>query len=123
MIGVFILGLAAFFLAAQYGQPYIWGYRLSAEGVEFVVFGAIRVWLVRFADITIIREFPVWGLFFGPNARVALYLRNRIFGRNVLLRRKKGLIRQIVITPGEPAQFVRYVATRMAGPGFVGEQM
>jgi hypothetical protein len=122
MIGVLILGLAAFFLAAQYGQPFIYGYRLSAEGVEFVVFGAIRVWLVRFSDIALIRDFPVWGLLFGPNARVALYLRNRIFGRNVLLRRKSGLIRQIVITPGEPAEFVRSVSQCITVSAVPGEQ-
>jgi hypothetical protein len=96
--------------ASQILGPRCWKYRLTKDSLDFVMFGRVLVWRSSFKDITDIRPISFIRLF----TVFALSLVNRpFFARCVLVRKRRGVFRAVVITPDRPEEFVRIVREKI----------
>ncbi len=114
MIAIVIAGLVLVTIvlgASQFLGPRCGKYRLSDDAIEFVMFGKLRVWRSYFADISDIRPVSFGTLFVYP----ALHLMNRPFGQYVLIFRRRGVFRWVLITPDQPEEVVRFIREKI-GP-------
>jgi hypothetical protein len=109
VLATIVLG-ASQFLGPRCGQ-----YRLSDDAIEFVMFGALRVWRSSFTDISDIRQISFGTLFVYP----ALHLMNRPFGQYVLISRRRGVFRWVTITPDHPEEVVSFIREKI-GPATSG---
>lgn len=94
--------------AFQLFGRYLYNYRLTDDSIQLVVAGVVPVMTIRYAEIARIREAS-----FGQALKSGLFtlrLGNRIIGGIVLIQRKKGLIRSILLTPDDVPTFLRQVA-------------
>jgi len=107
----FVLGVS------QIVGPHCGKYRITNDSIEFVMFGRLRVWRSSFKDITAIRLISFARLF----TILALNLMNRPFARYVLVRRRRGIFRAVVITPDQPEDFVKTVKQKMGTALGAGE--
>jgi len=82
--------------------PYCGRYTFDGSCIKFILFGSFRAWEVRVGDIEDIQEISVVSLFITPS----LHLMNKPFGKYVLVRKKNGIIRNIVITPDDVSAFI-----------------
>ena len=97
-------------LVFQFAGRHVYNYRVTDRGVEIVLFGKLPIKRVPFNNIaevrvapTVTEMLPFKGIAFG----------NRVWGRAVLVRQKRGLIRRLFITPDDPEQFVRKVREQL----------
>lgn len=112
MAGNILAGLALLaivFGASQIAGPYCGKYRVTDDSIEFVMFGNLRVWRSSFEDISDIRLISFTRSFVMP----ALHLMNRPFAQYVLVRRRRGVFRFVLITPDQPHELVRLVRQKM----------
>lgn len=111
LIGV----LAATALFLRYvGLRLIYDYRILDDGIGLVLFRSFNIWKIPYDEISDIRE-VIWnkGVAAQDISWFALKLGNRLQGNFVLLRRKKGLLKEIHLTPRDVDQFVSTVVSRM----------
>jgi hypothetical protein len=95
---------------------YVYGYDITRDQVRIMLFESVPLMRIRIADILEISErshTELWKL------TLALKFGNRLWGKCVLIRKKNGLIRSIVITPDDAHAFVERVRaiTRELEPG------
>ena len=83
--------------------------RLTEDSIEVFYWG-LRVWRCRFADVVEVRLVSFSYLLLPA----ALRLMNRPFGPYVLVRKKSGIVRRVVITPDDAQGFIAFVRSRMA---------
>jgi hypothetical protein len=98
--------------ASQIAGPYCGKYRITDDAIEFVMFGNLRVWHSSFDDISDIRLVSFARSFVLP----ALHLMNRPFAQYVLVRRRRGLFRWVLITPDRPQEIVRTIREKIGIP-------
>jgi hypothetical protein len=96
--------------ASQILGPRCGKYRVIDDSIELVMFGKLRVWRCSFEDISEIQLISFARSFIIP----ALHLMNRPFGQYVLLRRRRGVFRAVLITPDQPEEFVEIVRRKTA---------
>jgi hypothetical protein len=91
-------------LAFQILGRYVFRYRITKDSLQFVVFGKIPYMSIKLANIAEIREVS----FKEATFQKPLVWRcgNRLWGKIVLIRRKKGIIKTILITPDNPDEFI-----------------
>jgi hypothetical protein len=101
---------AAMLLGFHFGGEYLYSYRITSTGVEFLLFRAIPLARLRFDNIVGASVVDRADLIHSP---IHLNVINR-FARNfVLLRRRRGLFRAILISPREPDKFADSVLGRL----------
>ena len=102
------------FLVQTTGR-YFYNYRIGRSGIDFLILGAFSSMRIGFRNIAEIKVasfedllFP-WklGTFFAVSAG------NRVFGEIVLIRKRKGFSRVVLITPDNAEDFVRIVRERI----------
>jgi len=107
---ILILGIVAVVVfVLQYMWRYVFSYKLTQTSVDILLFGRIPIMRIPFDDIVEIRTvgFPgcLWAGMTG--------LRNRAFGRTVLIRRRGGVFsNSVLIAPDHADEFVREVLRR-----------
>jgi len=112
MIGNILAGLALLLIvfgASQIAGPHCGKYRITDDAIEFVTFGNLRIWRASFEDISDIRPVSFAQSFLLP----ALHLMNRPFAQYVLVRRRRGVFRWVLITPDQPQELVRTIRDRI----------
>jgi hypothetical protein len=120
VIAIVIAGLVLatiVFGTSQFLGPRCGKYRLSDDAIEFVMFGALRVWRSSFTDISDIRPISFCTLFVYP----ALHLTNQPFGQYVLICRRRGIFRRVVITQINPTKLSDLSERKLALRRAVGE--
>jgi|GEM_PF-4383785 hypothetical protein len=113
MVGNILAGFALIIIvfgASQIVGPYCVKYRITDDSIEFVMFRNLRVWRISFEDIADIRLVSFARSFIIP----ALHLMNRPFAQYVLVRRRRGVFRAVLITPDQPRELVRLVREKIA---------
>jgi hypothetical protein len=100
-----------------WGLRLLYGYRVRNHAVEVVLFHVLPVYRVPVDNIELIRKvlfkealFGFWSLRELVSAFSTLRLGNRIFGPWVLIQKRNGWIRRILITPNDADAFIREVA-------------
>jgi hypothetical protein len=79
-------------------------YEIKAGEIRILVFSSmpiVRIPISNVAQVTHPSPRQLW-----LNPLYALRLGNRLFGGAVLIRKRRGLIKSIIITPDDPAQFI-----------------
>src|SRR5262249_31684629 len=93
----------------QFVGPRCCKYRITDSAIEFVWFG-VRAWRCSFEDIRDIEILSFIQMLVLPS----LHLMNRPFARHYLLvRRRRGLFRWVLITPDKPNEFLKALRDRI----------
>lgn len=109
-----LIYFALFFTAVHFLKRYVLGYRLTKERLT-VVFAGIPIYWTDLESISDIYRIRAVDLFHPLLLWGALGFGNR-FGNWVLVTRKRGFVRFIVITPSDPEQFMRCINGRQPLP-------
>ena len=99
--------VAAIVFVLQYMWRLILNYSITEAGVEISLCGAIRLKRISFESIAEIRRVSIIQCHSGVG------LRNRAIAPTVLIRQKRGIIRDFYITPDDADRFVQEVLRRL----------
>ncbi len=105
IIGFAIVGTATIALL-QTCLRYVYNYDIKGDCVRVVLFRLVPLMTIRISDIREIKESPPIELW---KPTPALKFGNRLWGACVLIHKKRGLIRRVVITPDNAYEFVEQV--------------
>lgn len=101
--------LAMIFLGSvQLSAKYTVEYRIADDSLQYFLFG-LRLWTCPFTDILDIQIVSFLGTFIG----FGLNLMSRPFGPYVLLRRRRGRFKSVLLTPPNAKIFVRRVQEKI----------
>jgi hypothetical protein len=118
MVGNILAALALVTIVLGFSQivgPRCGKYLITDDTIEFVICGNLRVWRSSFEDISDIQLVSFARAFILP----ALHLMNRPFAQYVLVRRRRGMFRWVLITPEQPQELVRRIQEKIR-PGTTG---
>jgi hypothetical protein len=109
IIAVFLFPLALFS-----AWKLIYDYQITSTGIQLLLFRSIPVFQINFSNIETAYT-STWLKVYAGRLDIC-FLPNRIFVSKVLLiERRKGIIRRILITPEEPDQFLRQIQEAKGG--------
>jgi hypothetical protein len=108
VIGGILVVVLAGLAFGQYGLRYVYGYRIANGRVEIVLFRIVPIRWVSLKNIKEVRAIGSndWGAL-GPWD--AERWGNRIVGPMVLIERREGISKKLLITPDNPDEFIRNV--------------
>ena len=103
-----LAGIATLFLVGLALLPmrYLYNYKIEGDGIAVKLFSAITVMRMRISDILEIRQCSFKELLM-PS--FAFRLGNRLWGETVMIRKRRGLFRTIIMTPDNAAGFIEEV--------------
>ncbi|MEI9997340.1 MAG: hypothetical protein WDM91_22285 [Rhizomicrobium sp.] len=96
------------FGGTQLAAKYVIEYRIADDSLQYFLFG-LRFWTCPFDDILDIKRVS----FFGTFIVIGLNLMSRPFGPYVLLRRRRGCFKLVLLTPPNAESFVKLVRARI----------
>ena len=102
----FVIFVAVMMAFGQLFLRYVYDYDIGDAKVRVLLFRLVPVMTIRISNIRDITECSPMELW---KPTFALKFGNRVWARCVLIRKKRGLIRSIVITPGNPREFVERI--------------
>jgi hypothetical protein len=110
----FVFLIAVTGVLFQHFARYLYSYSLSERSVDVRLVGLLALWRIPYSDIQDVREVKVGEIFegeteFSPQNLRLLRLGNRIIGRTVIIRLKRGLARAVALTPDNPQEFVEAI--------------
>ncbi len=102
-------------LAFQLFERYVINYRIEKNSIQFVLFGKIPLIQIQLSNIAEIRKVSFKEATFQRGIEGILVLRcgNRLWGQIILIRRKKGIFKTILITPDNADEFISKIRERM----------
>ncbi len=102
-------GLCAYFV--RFGLSHLYDYRVGADGIEFWIVGAVRIFLIRFDRIEDIFEQAFLKSVEGNPTSIfrGLVIGNRLATTYVVVKMKTGFFRYIGLTPADREAFVAQV--------------
>jgi hypothetical protein len=103
-----LAGIATLFFVGLALLPlrYIYNYKIEGDRIAVKLFSTMTVMRIRIDDILEIRQCSSRELLM-PS--FALRLGNRLWGEAVVIRKRRGLFRAIIMTPDNAAGFVEEV--------------
>jgi hypothetical protein len=104
---ILLIPAALWLCVAIYMLRFVYGYRLKNGNIQVTLFHVLPIYRIRIEDIETIRKASAWrelGLFDST-----LRMGNRLFGDAVLIGKRKGVVRRVVITPPDANAFVSQV--------------
>jgi hypothetical protein len=107
MIFGFVLSIGAVlltFVILQFALRFIYSYDIKNGAIRIVLFSVIPVARIPISGVVQVACASPRSLWLNP--WYALRLGNRLFGAAILIKRRRGLIRSIVITPDDPDRFI-----------------
>ena len=106
---VLILVSVAAFLAVWKldALAFIYDTRVARDGIEFVLFTFLNIYLLPFANIEHVEEVKgSYLLLFAYN------FKNRLFHRTFLIKKKRGFFtKRVLVTPHDPDEFAALLAS------------
>jgi hypothetical protein len=99
------------FGGAQLAGKYVVKYRITDDSLQYFWFG-LNFWTCPFEDIVDIKIVSFFGVLFA----FALNLMCRPFGPYVLLRRRRGRFKRVLLTPPNAQDFVERVRAKIPPP-------
>ena len=100
------LGAVLILFAMIYALRFIYGYRIKDGAIEILLFRVLPIYRISISDIEHIGILPRGSLWISP---FVFRLANRLTRNSVLIHRRTGLVRKIVLTPDEPFRFIDQV--------------
>ena len=105
LVAITIAALVAGALA-QLFLRYVYGYDIKGGHIRFLLFRSVPLFGIRISEIREIRECSGGGLW---KPSLALRFGNRLWGDCVVIQKKSGLFRSVIITPDNPEEFIKSV--------------
>jgi hypothetical protein len=102
------VGVAAFIIFASVGLSFLYDYRIGPASIDVLLFRRFPIFRIMLVDIVSVRRMTLGDAFF---AVTSLRLSNRLYVWPILIERKRGLFRKVVITPARPDEFMARVET------------
>ena len=100
--------LGLFVLWRHEGLSFLYDIRVAEDGIEFVFFRLIPVYLLRYSDIEEVRELSGGFFLGGVGYLTALNFKNRFGHTTFLIQKRKGIItRKVLVTPASAVAFKR----------------
>lgn len=90
----------------------IYGYRLTETHLEVTLFRRIPVRRVAYAEIMYARR-ASWSEVLSADVLIAERLGNSIFGPMIVIRRKQGMLKSLIITPADPDGFMKALRAKI----------
>lgn len=115
-MGIATLLVIVAFVFFVFGMFHVFGryfmtYRLSDTHLRIIgVFAFVSIAYKDITDIAVVPPGTLWRVLLSFDM---LRLGNRLWGRAVLIKRRSGLFRQLIITPDSADEFVAQIKTRM----------
>jgi hypothetical protein len=109
---VFVVGVVVLLVVLQFFGRYLLNYRLDEAGVTFLVFRVLPVKTIPYGDIESARASGMSGAMF--SGLMGWKWQNRLFGRVVVIARKYGMLRNVLITPDDPDRFAAQINEKCA---------
>jgi hypothetical protein len=109
-LALILLSVALVASAFQSVGRYIISYKLAKASILVTVFGIVPVGSIPYRDIETMQEVKFTDTL-KPNL-LTLRFGNRIFGNIVLIKKSRGILKTILITPDHPANFIEEVGKR-----------
>jgi hypothetical protein len=100
--------LVVFLGGGQLVGPHLAKYRITDDFIEYTI-GGLRVWKSPLDEISDIQIIPFAKLWSTPSLR----LMNRPFARYVLVTKRRGIFRAVILTPDDPQEFVKLVRQKI----------
>lgn len=107
----FVLFVISVTVAFQVLGRYIFNYRITKDSLQFVVFRKVPYMYIKLANIAEIREVTFKEATFEKS--LVWRCGNRLWGRIILIRRKKGIIKTILVTPDIADEFISKIRERI----------
>lgn len=106
---IFFLAALAFFVsAALYVPRFVYVYRISNRGILVKLLGLVTLHRIWWTEIVDVRVVPLW------DSPVYYSIPAYIFSKKrVVVRLRKGLFRNVVLSPKDPDRFAREVLDRV----------
>lgn len=122
LIACFVLLAALVVLVFQYTARYFYTYNIRDASIDIVMFGVLVLKRVRLSNIAEVREASWWETcpLRSVDAFLACRFGNRVWGRIVLLRQKKGIFKIVLVSPDDVDGFICAIRQRL--PGWNKEQ-
>ena len=98
-----VIGVALILSLVIYGLPFVYGYRVVNHRIEIVLFHALPIYRIFFDDIELVQKTSWSELGLGGGV---LRFGNRFARQCVLIKRRTGLFRRVVITPADADTFI-----------------
>ncbi len=93
---------------ALFMERYIWVYRIQDRMLKIKIFGVFtlhRIWWTEIEDLKIVPAWePRWAYIVGGY---------EFSGKRVLVKLRKGLMRNVLLTPKDPGKFVEEILERV----------
>jgi hypothetical protein len=105
---VFFLGAAVLLVFQQFFFQYLYDVRLAAAAVEIAIFKRFVVFSIPYEEISAVETVSFVEAVFS----FSLGLVNRPFGGLLLLHRKRGLFRRVLVSPSRSEEFRAEVIAR-----------
>jgi hypothetical protein len=105
IVGLTVVGTVTIVLF-QTCLRYVYSYDIKDDNVRIVLFRLVPLMTIRISNIREIKESPPMELW---KPTFALKFGNRLWGECVVICKKRGFIRRIVITPDNAREFVEDV--------------
>lgn len=107
-----ILSLTLLILSGSLFQlfgRYLYNYRLEEDSIKFIFLGKITLGRIPFSSVREIRKVSFKEALFpnGVAGLLALRVGNRVWGEILLIQRKNGVFKTILITPDTSNEFVQ----------------
>jgi len=93
-----------------FGLRVIYGYRVRNRAIEITLFHVLPVYRLPIDNIEQIQKASWYELGIGG---CTLRLGNRITGQGVLIKKRKGWFRRVVISPNDPDKFISQVTAEL----------
>ena len=110
VVSVFLASFS--FLMFQAFGRYLYSYTISKDSIRVVLFGKIPLFRIPFSNIAEIRKISFKEALIDIEYFSTLRFGNRIWGDGVLIRRKEGFFKIIVITPDNADEFISKIGLR-----------
>ena len=107
------VGAVLVFVAVLYGLRFLYGYRVQSGAIEIVLFQALPIYRLPVEQIEVIRKVS-WN-----KTGSAIRLGNRLTRECVLIQKREGWFRRIVITPSDADEFISQVVASQQQPSGV----
>ena len=91
---------------AQLLLRYVYGYDIRGGRIRFLLFGSIPLFGIPISEVREVRECSGKDLW---KPGFALRFGNRLWGDSVVIQKRSGLFRSVIITPDDTREFIKAV--------------
>jgi len=115
VLGIFVFVVLPLFLGYLYSLRFIFQYRVEGDSIRIKLFGLITIRRILLNDIKEIEIVPCWSFPSLPFTYAEMWPSWVFTKTGVLVRKRTGLSRVLILTPENPLEFIATVKRLQSG--------